>query len=411
MNTRTKVVIKNFSYLECDDFAAYLTKMAAQGWKLKKWGMGLVFEECEPSEEIFCVEVFPKGSEWDYKAEEDAEEYAEYCREAGWEFVEAKRKFCIFRKIREDPLPIVTPQERMENIKKAEWKNWRSNTFTFLMLSALQILQFSTFNSGKRWLFSNIMLSLCMAVHFALLCKLLQGAMLSSYWKRTEKKIDAGDTIYYGTQNIYIKSIRIIGKILFTLVYFSFLIICFLEKQYAIFAVLAITLLLIFSIEFLFAVIRPSRYSYPFLALMIALTVCFFSILVSYCLIKYGHQNLSMFTDISKEEAPLSFGAYGEGERSESILGNMEKYRTENLEYEIYESSYSWVLDRVWKLSVKEKYLPGEDQSKLWDSDMALHITRWQEEYYVRNEDTLWIFSAWEPLNVEQIREICRVLR
>ena len=68
------------------------------------------------------MEVFPQGSEMDVKPGKDAEEYAEYCRTAGWEFEDSRRRFCIFRKTAEDALSIVTEEERFKNIRKAEWK-------------------------------------------------------------------------------------------------------------------------------------------------------------------------------------------------------------------------------------------------------------------------------------------------
>ena len=85
-----------------------------------KWQMGLVFEKGEPADITYCVEVFPKGSEMDLKPEEQAEEYADYCSVAGWELIDGQRKFCIFRRRDPDAMPIVTEEERFENVRKAE---------------------------------------------------------------------------------------------------------------------------------------------------------------------------------------------------------------------------------------------------------------------------------------------------
>lgn len=111
---------KTFQYRECDAFAAYLRKQSLQGWHFKEWRLGLVFEKGEPEDIIYDVVVFPKRTEMDTRPEEDAEEYAEYCEEAGWKLLDGQRKFCIFRREKEDAVPIVTPEERLKNVWKAE---------------------------------------------------------------------------------------------------------------------------------------------------------------------------------------------------------------------------------------------------------------------------------------------------
>ena len=51
-----KRVFRNFRYSECDDFAAYLSKMASNGWHFKGWRFGLIFEKCEPEAGILWSE-------------------------------------------------------------------------------------------------------------------------------------------------------------------------------------------------------------------------------------------------------------------------------------------------------------------------------------------------------------------
>ena len=116
----TRRVFRYFRYTECDAFGQYLHEMSLDGWHFQKWQMGLVFEKGEPADITYCVEVFPKGSEMDLKPEEQAEEYADYCSVAGWELIDGQRKFCIFRRRDPDAMPIVTEEERFENVRKAE---------------------------------------------------------------------------------------------------------------------------------------------------------------------------------------------------------------------------------------------------------------------------------------------------
>ncbi len=81
---RRKVIFGNFHYRECDNLALYLEKMARQGWIFKDWHLGMVFEKEEPQNLEYAVEVFSEGNENDTKPEPETEEFAVYCREAGW---------------------------------------------------------------------------------------------------------------------------------------------------------------------------------------------------------------------------------------------------------------------------------------------------------------------------------------
>ena len=117
---RRKVVFGNFRYRECDNLALYLEKMAREGWIFRDWRLGMVFEKEEPQKLEYAVEVFSEGNENDTKPEPETEEFAVYCREAGWELVSSRKKLCIFRKLSQDAAPIMEPEERYRNIKKAE---------------------------------------------------------------------------------------------------------------------------------------------------------------------------------------------------------------------------------------------------------------------------------------------------
>lgn len=109
-----------FSYRDCDDFAAYLEEQARLGWHFKEIHMGLVFERGKPAEIRYRVEVFPKRREEDDGATWETKEYAAYCEAAGWKFVGSVRKFCIFEQMEGEAVPIVTDEERLANVVRAE---------------------------------------------------------------------------------------------------------------------------------------------------------------------------------------------------------------------------------------------------------------------------------------------------
>ena len=134
---KKRVVFKKYHYRECDSFADYLERMAAKGWIFKGWRLGLVFYKDQPRKETYAVEIFPEGDENDKRPEPNTQEYARYCEEAGWELVDSTGKFCVFRKIREDAVPIVTEEERYENVRKAEWKSFGGKFFLSCFMTAL----------------------------------------------------------------------------------------------------------------------------------------------------------------------------------------------------------------------------------------------------------------------------------
>lgn len=133
----TKRVFRNFDYRQCSLFTRYLEEMSRQGWHFEKWGFGLIFQRGEPEEVVYSVEVFPDGRDGDLRPAQNTEEYAQYCEAAGWKMLDGKRKFCIFRREKEDAVPIVEPEERMENVICAQRKQQRQELIGNVMLALL----------------------------------------------------------------------------------------------------------------------------------------------------------------------------------------------------------------------------------------------------------------------------------
>ena len=140
MKKNIKRVFRDFSYLECSAFADYLHEMSLEGWHFTSWKFGLIFEKGEPEDIVYAAEVFPKGRESDSQPGKDAEEYAEYCEAAGWRLIDGRRRFCIFRRIQDDAVPIVTEEERFQNVKKAEIRHLLDRSAGFALLAGMDWL-------------------------------------------------------------------------------------------------------------------------------------------------------------------------------------------------------------------------------------------------------------------------------
>ena len=195
--TRFKRVFKYYRYIESDAFAQYLHEMSLKGWHLKEWKFWLEFEKGECQDIEYAVEVFPKGSEMDVKPGMDAEEYAEYCRAAGWELVDGRRRFCIFRKISESALPIVTEEERFSNICRAEWRWCLLSLPTTGVVYGISAVRF-TGSDFVIMFFSNAILFTLLALALLPVYEVLQCISMAVWQVKAWRKIRRGERPVYG---------------------------------------------------------------------------------------------------------------------------------------------------------------------------------------------------------------------
>ena len=199
MGKNKKTVLKGFDYLHCDDFAKYLTDMAAKGWHFKEWGAGLTFEKGEPEKVTYAVEVFTKAHEDDLRPEPNTKEFAEYCEAAGWEFVDAKQKFCIFKKVDDNAVALFTEEERIDNSFKG--------MFT---ASAIALWVLSGINAGLQWMnilsfFERNIFSASFLFNFSVWNLLFVGQgckfLYTLYVKgKLKKALHQGSNVYIGTR-------------------------------------------------------------------------------------------------------------------------------------------------------------------------------------------------------------------
>lgn len=374
-----KIVFKNFQYTECDDFAVFLRDMAAEGWHFKEWKLGLVFEKGVPSEEEYVVEVFVHGNELDTKPEPKTEEFAEYCEAAGWRLVDAKKKFCIFKKCKETAVSIVTAEERLENITKAAMRNRAERIFTFGMLMVLYWGQFLGWNT-MNYVFSNLMLGFMLCVNCMFLYHVIRGIHLYIWNRKRKKKILAGEKIYYGVGNknqtrkdrlvttISLVEILVLGGILWY---------C---KEYLLLGVLGV--LGVFAAIFIVTIrtFRPSKAIHQFIRFSASILITVFTIVCMMIAI-WSDKPLQLET----QKSVLGSRVY-----HEAIYDNPNELdRT----YTLYQSEYDWVLDRVWE--EMSEYFPKDNIcTEEWGAqealkgDNALYLVRYENKILFLNEHT-----------------------
>ena len=425
MGKNTRTIFKAFDYLHCDDFAKFLMDMAAQGWHFKEWGVGLKFEKGEPEHTVYAVEVFTDASEYDLRPEPNTEEFAEYCKVAGWELVDAKRKFCIFKRVREDATPILTQEERVQNVIK---ESKGTVDIPFLIASMLFMNHISDYFAKDIYSFTGQLFSPIALAFTLLLGTLFIGCIVNligwSYNKRKMKqKLAAGEVVYIGeeggTRNRFVncsKAIVIFGAIAGFGVLTTELML-----QLAVF--LGGTIAVIGLTSILLAKFRPDSATNYIVQMVVGFFyfVVIFVVAISWEL----EDNKTLVTD-----APIKKADYVEYEpetekifcfANNNILGSMQIYvlayayvdekNGNGLIYEIYSSEIDWIMDHIWKMETG-KIAESEklDCTKAWGAETA--FLTGNEKYFVRYEDTIITFTDYDGtiLTQEQIDIICEKL-
>src|SRR5699024_413672 len=146
---------------------------------------------------VYDVEIFSEAREKDLRPGEEAEDYADYCRAAGREVIDANRKFCVFRKVSEDAVPIVTEEERVEEIWKAEGKRLIFPTIIF-GLFALDSSVNAVKTGLENWIFSDLSLFILMILPAYFLENILQWVFTLKWYLTGKKRISSGKPVRYG---------------------------------------------------------------------------------------------------------------------------------------------------------------------------------------------------------------------
>ncbi len=407
MSAKRKTVLKGFDYMHCDDFAKYLSDMAAKGWHFVEWGVGLKFEKGEPEQVVYAVEVFPRASENDVRPEPDTQEFAEYCEAAGWKLIDAKQKFCIFKKIKQDATELFTPEERVNNALKGTFSG---PTIALLVLYGL--------NAVLRWsnlatMFENNIFSgsffFGISVWTVLLIEQLM-IILYAFCKsrKLKKKIRAGEKIHIGNcqdgkYHINIKDISVILLIVLLMYYF------YLMERTSGIILNAMIVIGTFGLAVIINKIRPER------DMNIIIQIVFGIVLMIFILFS---AMISFMDNEENELVPLTITDYRECDgvvedtsiyEESNFLGSKSTYyvlgEKESIYYDVYKSEYTWALDKIWEDEINgKKYNEGiADCTADWDAKMALRNKI--GTYYVRYEDSILVLSEDEDvyLSEEQI--------
>ena len=416
MAKNRKTVRKAFEYRNCDDFAAYLNHMARQGWHFKEWRAGLVFEKGDPEESTYTVEVFSGASEYDTYPEPQTKEFAEYCEAAGWQFIDAMRKFVVFKRIREDAVPIMTHEERLDSIAKATRKDiWHPVFFSGIYM-ALRIMNFSV--SFRREIFSDISL-----MFTAVFCLMFVAALLRCgqfyLWQRCcKKRLEEGKHLFFGKgRQTFEQRWYLWVDCALLLVMFLVLV---LKGQTALALVPVIVVGIILIPAFFMAKKRPDSATIQVTGILSGAV----SVLVVIC--------LSVFLVARESEKekilpppPLTYADMGINlelaevssvRQEKSIFGTWQyfslDYGHDYLYYQVFSADSNWVLNRLWEEETDGKVNETRyDCTDAWGAEEAFRNNA--GNYIVRYADVFWVIcpSLEESLTQAQIDSVIAALK
>ena len=412
MSAKCKTVLKGFTYMHCDDFAKYLSNMAAKGWHFKEWGAGLKFEKGEPEQAVYAVEVFTKASENDLRPEPNTQEFAEYCEAAGWKFIDAKQKYCIFKKVDENAVELFTPEERVTNAFKGTVSG--INLLLFFLYGLNAVLQWiRLFGSFEIAIFSDAYL-----VNLAIWNVMFLGQSITftqAFWKKHKliRGIRRGREVYLGNRrdgkfrlswnDIYI------GILVLLLMYYFFAM-----DRVEIIVVNAIIVGVTVGFGIIMNRIRPERDTY--VVVQIGFSMVLIVTIVALMIGVFGNETVA---ELEADDLPVLISDYREETdevvdlisyyHEENVFGSMDKYNVyyeeEIIHYYVYQSTFAGILDKVWDdiLSKKRFNEDAVDCTGDWNAEKA--VRNKLGTYYVRYDNAVLEFSDDEEvyLTDEQI--------
>ena len=409
MKAKVKTVFKGFDYMHCDDFAKYLSDMAAKGWHFKEWGAGLKFEKGEPEQAVYAVEVFLKASDDAMRPEPNTQEFAEYCESAGWKFIDAKQKFCIFKKINPDAMELFTPEERVENSRKGTVSGM-----------AILLLVLYGISAGLRWIilftmFEDYIFSASSFFNSAIWTAMFMGQLillLHALGKSTllKKKLQRGEKIYIGNcqDGKYHVSIRdiylliLIGLLMYSL---------FMIEQIELIILFVGIIVSVISFAIIINKIRPERDVYILVQWAFSFVLIFSASIFIMTFLPEDDEHSAL----EKDGVPLTITDYRESDDvventshygDQNLFGSTETYivygKKDSVYYQIYKSKYTWILDTIWEEELDGKKFEV-DCTDDWEAQKALRNQI--GTYYVRYHDSILIFNDNEDvyLTEEQI--------
>lgn len=321
--------------------------------------------------------------------------------------MDGQKKFCIFKALRKDAVAIATPEERYENICKAERDRLDiplANLFCALIILGIGWKAF--YNIG----FQNSGLFMVAVYLLFVLCSLLDRGIVFLWRRKKKRQLENGESLFYGNtigvRYYWIGYLLAAGLILLRLnERGTYRVEDLLSELMTYMPVIIFGVLALIGVLF-----RPSAKQRMWVY-WIAFAVGIFGIggLNIYYIEKMEPENISAANVplLQEDFKEVSGEPYIWGKQSESLLGKEYDYsinydvkenETDQMSYDVYSSKYHWAIQRLWDtrdrwghISRQEANDNGEMEDvifeeckELWDAEEA-----WvsQEVFYIDEID------------------------
>ena len=202
-NESGRLIKKRFMAGECalDAIKEFLEEQAKQGFKLiRVEGSNYWFEEIEPCEIKYSVEIFNKASNYDTIPAKTTEEFIEFCREAGWNYISSRGKLLFFSSTKEDVIPITEPKEKLKTLFKSCFLPQFFSMFTtplIVVLVPMLLMCFTDIYSAAECFIDNLSLYSYMIYGIVSLA-IFFSIKISIFYFSNKKRVDNGlDLVFF----------------------------------------------------------------------------------------------------------------------------------------------------------------------------------------------------------------------
>ncbi len=413
MDVQKKTVIRNFSCGHIDSFADYLNEMARKGWHFSGWCNGLVFHKGEPRNDRYAVEIFSQANDQAFLPEPQTQEFAEYCLAAGWDFIDARGKFCVFREALPGAVPILTDAERLENILDIKKRDGLALILLPLVFLSLILIQFILSFEAHIFDFFYVFMG---AVLILLAISGIYSLLRNQLWEKAQKQLlEQGQPLRF-TQNRRRHLLSIAGSCgLVLAMLFNFL----LSADWANAVLIPGVFLSFLCFTRYLNKHRPDVESMSKLRKRFVIQA---AAATSLAVIGFGALVTLVLPQPEPPEAPLTLDALtSEAQllvdqnhtKDTTFFGSREswelEYKKGTLTYDLYRSEWDWVLDKIWQDTLDEKENLHKDYcTAAWGAEAAYY--NGDNRYFVRCDGLILSLSAQMELTQEQIDTILDAL-
>lgn len=192
-----------FSVYDLKVVETFLEEMAEEGLMfVKQNGQMFYFEKCEPKKIKFYVDVFDRASVFDTRAEAATEEYIEYCKASGWEYICTSGKLQYFYTENEKATPIQTDEVmRFKWIHKYTMSSVVIPICILSIMCLMQIRSFMTSNTLTEILIKSWGIPLAFSI--ALIIEIPQLLRYLYFYIKNKIRLKQGKTIeFFSPHNV-----------------------------------------------------------------------------------------------------------------------------------------------------------------------------------------------------------------